>query len=112
MITIIQKRILLFIIFGAFGISLIHSFYFRIQPIVDARAYDNIATNLASGKGYLEDASAPKEKDAAIARVGPGYELFLAGVYKIFGHHYKIIWFFCWRYFLLFLFWSVRSWRL
>ncbi|MDP2909630.1 MAG: hypothetical protein Q8N69_00980, partial [bacterium] len=87
-----ENKILLIILIISFGISLIHSFYFRIQPIVDARAYDNIAVNLINGNGYKEDVNAAPDKDFSIGRVGPGYEFFLAGAYTIFGHHYGIVW--------------------
>ncbi|MGB9598754.1 MAG: ArnT family glycosyltransferase [Minisyncoccales bacterium] len=87
-------KILAFLIFAGLFFSLFHSFYFKIPPQVDARAYHNIAKNIISGNGYREDFSLPPEKDLAIMRVGPGYELFLAGIYKIFGPHYQIIWVF------------------
>ena len=73
-------------------VSLAYSFYFRVPPAVDARAYDNIAWNLVSGNGYQEDASVPIREDNAIMRVGPGYEFFLAGIYYLFGHHYEAVW--------------------
>lgn len=87
-----QNKILLATIGLAFIISLTHSFYFKLESIVDARAYDKIAVNLSQGRGYLEDVGVPLSKDFAIARVGPGYEFFLAGAYKIFGHQYWPIW--------------------
>jgi hypothetical protein len=87
-----EKKILLLIIFFAFVISLSHSFYFKITPSVDARAYDHIALNLINGYGYVEDPDVSFENDFAIVRVGPGYELFLAGVYYIFGRNLEIVW--------------------
>src|SRR3989338_8964042 len=87
-----EKSLLLLIVFLAFTISLSHSFYFKITPSVDARAYDRIAFNLINGKGYVENPDIPFENDFSIARVGPGYEIFLAGVYYIFGRHWGIIW--------------------
>jgi len=38
---------------------------------------------LDAGQGYVEDTTIPFAADSAIGRVGPGYEFFLAGVYKI-----------------------------
>ncbi len=75
-------------------ISAAYSFYYHDRPRVDAEAYDAIAQNLAGGYGYIEQrANAPQpEHDDAIARVGPGYEFFLAAVYKIFGHRIWIVW--------------------
>lgn len=73
--------------------SLVYSFYFQIQPLVDAKAYDQIGWNLTSGFGYrayLDER--PLSEDPAIGRVGPGYEFFLAGIYKILGHNIKAVW--------------------
>lgn len=81
-----QKYWLWGIIFATFAVSLAYSFYFQIQPIVDARAYDNLAWDIARGKGY--------EAVSSIARPGPAYEYFLALIYYIFGHHYAAVWIF------------------
>lgn len=69
----------------AFFTSLIYACSFRIVPSVDARAYDNIALSIADGGGY---------PDSAINRPGPGYAYFLAGIYRVFGHHYIFVWLF------------------
>jgi len=87
-----NKKILLLILSFVFAASLFYSFYFRIRPQVDARAYDTIAMNIVSGNGYKEDMSTDIQHDYAIARVGPLYEYFLAGIYKVFGHHYEAVW--------------------
>ena len=87
-----QNLILWSVLFGVFLVSIFYSFYFRIPPAVDARAYDNIAWNLVQGNGYRETLDTPIEKDNSIIRVGPGYEIFLAGIYYIFGHHYEAVW--------------------
>lgn len=76
----------------AFLLSLSYSFYYRVPLYVDARAYDTIAQHIANGLGYREDISVPLEQDTSIVRVGPGYEFFLAGIYKTFGHHIEIVW--------------------
>lgn len=89
----IKNKILAVILFGSFFLSLTYSFYFQIQPAVDARAYDEIALNIVNGVGYLESPELPIDKDFSIARVGPLYEYFLAGVYQIFGHNYYVVWF-------------------
>ncbi len=65
--------------------SLGYSFYFQIQPIVDARAYDGIAWEIAQGKDYPID---------VINRPGPAYEYFLAAIYAVFGHSYPAVWIF------------------
>lgn len=79
-----EKKILSVILVAAFLLSISYSFYFKIQPAVDAKAYDNIAWDIAQGKGY--------EKNSSIGRPGPGYELFLALIYFIFGHSYAAVW--------------------
>lgn len=87
-----QKSGLGLLLAATFLISISYSFYFRIPPAVDARAYDTIAWNLARGYGYRESLDGPLAMDNAILRVGPGYEFFLAVIYYFFGHHYEIIW--------------------
>lgn len=89
-----ENKILVIILLGSFLASLIYSFYFRITPVVDARAYDVIAMNIVDGNGFREDLGTDINHDGAIVRVGPLYEYFLAGTYKIFGHHYEFIWIF------------------
>ena len=69
-----------------------YSFYFRIPPAVDARAYDTIAQNMVAGNGYRESLDVPISNDNSIIRVGPGYEFFLAILYFLFGHHYEVVW--------------------
>lgn len=75
-------------------VSAAYSFYYHDRPRVDAQAYDFVGWNLARGLGYIENernAGNPRADDA-IVRVGPGYQFFLAGIYKIFGHHIWIVW--------------------
>src|SRR3989344_3177683 len=86
------RKLILIIVGASFLLSLSYSFYYRVPLYVDARAYDTIAQNVVNGLGYREDVSLPTKLDRAIVRVGPGYEFFLAGVYKIFGHHIEVVW--------------------
>lgn len=88
------NKILTLILLGAFLASLFYSFHFQIRPAVDARAYDVIAKNIASGQGYREDLGKDLAHDYAIARIGPLYQYFLAGIYKIFGHDWRPVWVF------------------
>lgn len=81
------------IVLMGFFVSLAYSFYFKIEPAVDARAYDTIAWNLVTGRGYAETPDVPRAEDYSIGRVGPGYELFLAAFFSTFGHSYPIVWF-------------------
>ncbi|MFC1595093.1 glycosyltransferase family 39 protein [Patescibacteria group bacterium] len=85
-----------YIFLGIFIISIVFSFVYHIKPTTDAKAYNAIAINLAEGRGYIEniDNINIPTKDDAIIRVGPGYEFFLAGLYKIFGNHLWVVWFF------------------
>ena len=88
-----NQRIWLIILLSAiFLVSLSYSFYFQIAPSVDARAYDNIALHLIQGLGYRESIVGDIIGDNAIARVGPGYEFFLAIIYYILGHRYAAVW--------------------
>lgn len=87
-----NNKILVFIILFSFLLSLGYSFYYRIKPVVDARAYDSIAKNIVSCHGYREDLNKDLAHDYAIARVGPLYQYFLAGIYKIFGIHHEAVW--------------------
>lgn len=75
-----------------FGGGLVYSFYFKIPPAVDARAYDSIAQNIVAGNGYRGSLDEPLDQDNSIMRVGPGYEFFLALIYFLFGHHYEAVW--------------------
>jgi hypothetical protein len=86
--TILLAALLL----AVFACSLAYAFGFRIQPKVDARWYDTIAWNLATGKGFRLLDSGPLADDPAIGVVGSGYEYVLAGVYGIFGHHLEPVW--------------------
>ncbi len=76
----------------AFLCSLSYSFYFRVKPSVDARTYDDIGWNLAQGLGYRAALDATLDRDQSIIYSGPGYELFLAGIYRVFGHRYEPVW--------------------
>ncbi len=87
-----SDKTLIGICVAAFLISLSYSLYFRIPPLVDARAYDRIGWNVAQGLGYREDVTVPLIADNSIIRVGPGYEFFLAAIFYIFGHRYWVVW--------------------
>ena len=54
-------------------------------PRADAKQYDNIAVNIISGNGFSE---ATDGSGVPTARRTPGYPLFLAAIYAIFGHSY------------------------
>lgn len=88
----LANKVLIFILGFCFVLTAAYAFYFKIQPAVDARAYDRIAQNIAGGFGYRENLDKDLAYDYAIARVGPLYEYFLAGIYKIFGHSYAAVW--------------------
>lgn len=92
MFTFSKNKWLWSIVFGSFVISLTYSFYFRIRPTVDARAYDTIAQNIVAGHGFRENIDRDIAYDYSIVRAGPGYEYFLAGLYTIFGHRFEPVW--------------------
>lgn len=76
-----------------FLVSVAYSFYYRIEPAVDARAYDNIALNILAGNGFKEQGlDVPMVFDRSIQRAGPAYEYLLAGIFVVFGHHYEAVW--------------------
>ncbi|MDP2696266.1 MAG: glycosyltransferase family 39 protein [bacterium] len=78
-----HKRIIWLIVLAAFIVAVSYAFYFRIQPIVDAKSYDEMAWNLVQGGEYSV---------SDIYRPGPGYSFFLAAIYFIFGHSYEAVW--------------------
>ncbi|MBN2094134.1 MAG: glycosyltransferase family 39 protein [Candidatus Zambryskibacteria bacterium] len=87
-----QNKWLIGILLACFILSISYAFYFQITPLVDADAYDTIAQNIVNGIGYRENPEVSINSDNALLRVGPIYEYFLAGIYKIFGHSYKAVW--------------------
>ena len=90
-----SRTILVLILAGIFFTSLTFSFYYRISPTTDAKAYTRIARNLAAGLGYIEhyENAGDPLRDDAIVRVGPGYEFFLAGIYWFLGgENWSVIW--------------------
>ena len=90
--VLINNKILVLILLLSFFASITYSFYWQIRPAVDARAYDVIAMNIVDGYGYREMITKDIKYDYAIARVGPLYQYFLAGTYKVFGHNYGAVW--------------------
>lgn len=77
---------------ASFLASVGYAFFYRIEPVVDADAYDAIAVNLLEGFGFRESRTAPLAFDTAIIRAGPAYEFFLAGLYAAFGHRPEAVW--------------------
>lgn len=90
-----KKWTLALVLLVIFFSSIAYSFYYRIEPAVDARAYDNIGLNILAGNGFKEQGTdIPILFDRAIQRAGPAYEYLLAGVYAVFGRHYAAVWIF------------------
>jgi hypothetical protein len=87
-----QTILLAALLLAVFVCSLAYAFGFRVKPVEDARWYDTIAWNLASGKGFRLLDTGTLAEDPAIGTVGPGYEYVLAGVYGIFGRHLEPVW--------------------
>ncbi len=94
MSTKMSERKIILLVAGVILASFAYSLYYRAVPASDAQAYNLIAQNLVSGRGYVEDSqnSLTPEKDEAIIRVGPGYQFFLAIIYALFGQHLWIVW--------------------
>jgi hypothetical protein len=71
-----------------------YSFYFKIPPRGDEQTYDNVAVNFLNGKGFIERLDIPIYKDRGIfySTLGQGYVIFLAFLYKLFGHYYAVVW--------------------
>lgn len=78
------KAVLIFIV----AIALISGFFWS-RPMFgrpvgsDQGFYDNVAQNILTGKDFTD-----RGRDAGIE---PLYPLFLAGIYKVFGHNYDIV---------------------
>lgn len=83
----------LFLIFGLILLAnFTYALFYQIKPIVDAEAYDEIATNIVEHNTYKGNFTTPIKEDGAITRIGPGYEIFLATNYIVFGRTFWIIW--------------------
>lgn len=83
-----KKAIILSLII--FSVCLAYSFCLQIEPGGDARDYDTIALNITEGRGFILEL----EGSGDIVRFAQFYTAFLALIYKIFGHHYAIVWVF------------------
>lgn len=88
------KQWLVAILIIGFIATFAYALYFQVEPVVDARGYDQIGANIAAGHGYQLDASVPPAEDLAISFMGPGYQYFLGFLYSVFGHHLPVVWFF------------------
>ena len=86
-----NHRAITAVLVAGFLATMAYAFYFRVHISVDPQAYDSIAWSLVQGTGYTET-TRPELPDAAIGRLGPGYEFFLAGIYLIFGHTIWVVW--------------------
>ncbi len=81
---LLNKKIWIIVIVGIllrFGVLMIFQF---AEPVMDAAGYDEIGWNIASGNGY-------KVNGEVTVRRAPGYPVFLAGAYKMFGHSYTAV---------------------
>ncbi len=74
-------------------VSFGYALSYQITPSVDARKFNTIAMNLATKNTFCFTCDVPLQKDWAIRDIGPGYQFFLAGIYKTFGIHIWIVWF-------------------
>ena len=88
----IPKKAFIIIFLIIVSVNFLYAITYKIKPIVDAEAYDEIATNIVQHEQYRSSFNVPIELDGSISRIGPGYELFLATNYLFFGKHFWIIW--------------------
>lgn len=89
----IPRKPFLYVFITIFIISFVYSLIYQIKIGGDAEAYDEIAVNLVNNHEYRASYNQPLENDGSISRIGPGYEMFVAGHYLLFGRHFWIIWF-------------------
>ncbi len=76
-----------------FCVSFGYALIYRIQPAVDARLFHETAIQVATHGRYCVSCDAVSlDRDPAMDNVGPGYQFFLATVYRIFGVHLWIVW--------------------
>ncbi|MFA5935798.1 MAG: glycosyltransferase family 39 protein [Patescibacteria group bacterium] len=87
-----KERVILMICLAAFLLTIVYSFGYHIQPIVDAKAYDKMAVNIAEGRGFRLVLDVPIDQDDVITYQGPLFQYFLAGIYKTVGHHIPAVW--------------------
>ncbi len=74
------------------SVNFFYAITYRIKPVVDAEAYNEIATNIIERGEYRSNNTTPLFLDGSITRIGPGYELFLAINYLFWGKYFWIIW--------------------
>jgi|GEM_PF-1583447 len=77
---------------AAFIVAFTYALSYQIAPTVDARKFHTIAVNLVTKGTFCFGCDVPLAKDTAIRDIGPGYQFFLAGVYKIFGIRIWMVW--------------------
>lgn len=80
-----MKRIFI-VLLMSLVFQLVFILFLKIPVKRDAVSYDKVAINLVAGKGFSEDGISPVP-----GYIKQGYILFLASVYKIFGHTIFIV---------------------
>jgi len=89
MTKIMPKNKLLIILALSFLLRLCFILVYPQLPVEsDASGYDHIGVNIAEGRGFLNELGIASEGRA------PGYPLFLAVIYRSFGHSYNYVRFF------------------
>ncbi len=78
--------VIIFLLVLSLIIGIFYLGFFPISPVVsDAKTYDEAALNFLAGKGIV---SLEEEPDKLVY---PGYPVFLALIYKLFGHNYNTV---------------------
>ncbi len=88
--TIVRHKLLIGVLTIGFCTAFGYALFFHVRPLVDAKAYNSIAWSIVQDTGYTETTN--PIPNAAIGRLGPGYEFFLAATYMVFGHRLWIVW--------------------
>lgn len=79
-----EKRLLFAILISALTLRLIVAFTSQTSVTYDSLGYDQRALSIVSGEGYSFHGRPTAVKP-------PLYSIFLAGIYKIFGHNYLFV---------------------
>ena len=87
-----RERVIVWIALLTFVISAGYALIHRIQPAVDASAYNQIGWNIAQGRGYRLTLDVPPEQDESITYQGPFYPTLLAGIFTVFDHRLEAVW--------------------
>lgn len=88
-----RDRVHVWLLLLTFVFTFGYALVYQIPQVSDSRGHHGIAVNLATrGTFCLECDTVPLGEDRAIYWIGPGYQFFLAGSYKLFGIRPWVVW--------------------